>query len=185
MKSSYSLASRYVQAFINILEENNKINDLETYIEFIKKIVSKISSEEDFKSIIQNPLIPEKFIVDQMLHVSETEDFLLKSFLEAIVKKKRQYSLNLILKVLEQYNNERKKIVEVNLITAKSLSEDLIKNISSSVQNKTGRHIEILEEIKEDLIGGLQIFIDDKLFDYSVKGYLENIRNTYVAAGGE
>ena len=185
MKSSYSLASRYVQAFINILEKNNKINDLETYIKFIKKIVSKMSSEEDFKSITQNPLIPEKFIVDQMLHISETEDFFLKNFLEAIVKKKRQYSLNLILKVLEQYNNERKKIVEVNLITAKSLSEDIINNISSSVQNKTGRKIEISEKINEELIGGLQIFIDDKLFDYSVKGYLENIRNTYVAAGGE
>jgi len=47
--------------------------------------------------------------------------------------------------------------------------------IFETITKKTGRKISISYTLDESLIGGIQMEFDDKLFDYSVKGYLDSI----------
>ena len=184
MKVSFSLATRYTNALIALLVSNEKLEDLDKYIEGIKKINAKIEEDDVLKDIVFSPLLPKSYISESLIKVSELNDEIFEKFIYAVVQKKRQSLLKAIEIILERYSYELKKLIEVDVMLSDKISEELLENIKNVLKKKTGRNISLKEIINEDLIGGLQLIIDDKLFDYSVKGYLESIKRLYASSRG-
>lgn len=185
MRTSYALVSRYIEAFINVLEEKNKMDKIDYYLSLFEKLINYSHENEMFVDLIKNPLIPQNVIVKEILLICETKDEIFENLIYSILKKKRQDSLELFFRVFKEYNRELKRIVKVKLNLAKEIKKSLEEELSSNIKSKTGRDIQLSKEINEDLIGGLQLLIDDKLFDYSVKGYLDRILTTQASSGGE
>ncbi|SHE28215.1 F-type H+-transporting ATPase subunit delta [Marinitoga hydrogenitolerans DSM 16785] len=184
MKYSISLASRYVAAFYEYLSESNKLDKLESYVEAIKRVVDKIESDEMFYNLIGNPLLPKDYIVMQIVKVSEIDDADFNKFIEVLIYKKRQLMLPIIYMLLEKKNEELKKIVNVKMITPYKLQEKTIEELKEIVLKKTGRKAILDSEIDEELIGGLQLQLEDKIFDYSIKAILEKIGRDYASKRG-
>jgi F-type H+-transporting ATPase subunit delta len=184
MKNSYSVAKRYSDALINLLSENNKVNNIDDYIENLKNIISEMNENQVFYDLINSPLLPKNFITEKLVEKSKTKDEILKKFLGLVVIKKRQGLIPMITKLLINFSYELKKHVLVDLISAKELEQSTIENIKNNLKSKTGRDVSLDLTIDDSLIGGIQIYLDDKLFDYSVKGYLNSVKGIYAANGG-
>ncbi len=176
MKASYSLAFRYSKAFVEFLSQNNKINALDSYIEILKTLDKKIQQDEEFSNLFKNPVISQKHVLNKTLeYLDKSGDEILSKFLSLIIENKRQELLANIIRHLRVHSFNMKRLVRVKLTTAKELSNETKDLIFETITKKTGRKISISYTLDESLIGGIQMEFDDKLFDYSVKGYLDSI----------
>ncbi|HBT51224.1 ATP synthase F1 subunit delta [Petrotoga olearia] len=184
MKASYFLASKYAQALLNTLEKKGEISRLDEYVEAFQRLKKALDSSETLRDLVYSPLVPTKHIVTRMKEVSEFEDTIFIQFLEALVDKRRQNLIPFMSLILYQESLEREKVVEVRLILPSRTTNKVINQIKQAIHNKTGREIKLVTEFKEDLIGGLQLYIGDKFFDFSVKGFLQNIQSAYAPVGG-
>lgn len=184
MKASYFLASKYSEALIKTLEDKGEIGNLEKYVEAFRKLKSVLEEDEILRDTVYSPLISPDYIVKKFAEVAEFEEKIFVQFLEVLAKKRRQNLIPLISYILYQQNLERERVVEVRLILPKNVSKNIIDRIKNAIQSKTGREIKLITEIEEEIIGGLQLYIGDKFFDYSVKGFLDNIQSAYAPTGG-
>ncbi|HOB16797.1 MAG TPA: ATP synthase F1 subunit delta [Defluviitoga sp.] len=184
MKPSYFLASKYSEALINILSQKAKINHLENYVKAFREISTIMEENESFKDVIFNPLLPVDFVVNKLVEVSDYEDEIYINFLKTLVQKKRLNLIPLITELLYRKNLELNETIEVKLILAKNVSKKVLNEIKSTLQKNTGKNIKLVVDFEEELIGGMQLYIEDKFFDYSVKGFLDNIQSAYAPTGG-
>ncbi|GAB6188549.1 hypothetical protein JCM30566_02880 [Marinitoga arctica] len=184
MKNSISIATRYVEAFLEYLSKEGNLDKLDEYVIAIKKITDKIQNDKAFYDLIGNPLLPKDYIAMHIIKSSEIEDPNFNRFIEALVYKKRQLMLPMIYILIEQKNNELKKLIKVKMLTPYELKEKSIEELKEIILKKTGRKAILDTEIKKDLIGGLQLQLEDKVFDYSIKGMLEKIGREYASKRG-
>lgn len=184
MKPSYFLASKYTEALINILTQKSKIDQLEKFLKAFQEISNIMEKDESYKDIIFNPLLPTDFVVKKLVDVSNFMDDIFVNFLKALVQKKRLNLIPLITELLYRENLELNKTIEVKLILAKKVSKKVLDEISRTIQKNTGKNIKLVVDYEEELIGGMQLYIGDNFFDYSVKGFLESIQSAYAPAGG-
>ena len=98
-------------------------------------------------------------------------------YLYFVIKNKRS---KLFIQILEEYNllyRANKKIMYVDLITAKKANEEL-KDI---IIKRLGQEKKILlnEIVDESVLGGVLIKVDDKQFDSTVKNHINKIKSSF------
>ena len=71
--------------------------------------------------------------------------------------------------------------MEALATSAAPLSEDETANLKGKVAKMTGRTVDLRVEVDETLIGGLTVRVGDTLYDASVRGRLERLRERLVA----
>jgi F-type H+-transporting ATPase subunit delta len=184
MKPSYFLASKYTEALINILTQKDKIDELEKFVIAFQEISKIMEDNESFRDVIFNPLLPIDFVVKKLLDVSNFDDMIFVNFLKALVQKKRLNLIPFITELLYRESLELNKTIEVKLILAKKVSKKVLDEISRTIQKNTEKNIKLVVDYEEELIGGMQLYIGDNFFDYSIRGYLDNIQSAYAPAGG-
>jgi F-type H+-transporting ATPase subunit delta len=77
--------------------------------------------------------------------------------------------------------NTERGIVEAVATTASPLTGDETVALQKKVAQMTGRSVELRVEVDESLIGGLTVRVRDTLYDASVRGRLERLRDRLVA----
>ncbi len=73
--------------------------------------------------------------------------------------------------------DEALKKVRVQVKTAFPLSVELSGGLAKSLENLTGKQVEMTVEEDPSLLGGIVVKVGDTLYDGSIKSQLNNIRN--------
>ncbi len=93
---------------------------------------------------------------------------------------KKNNDLSLVDKIIQQYYKyyrEQRNISKIEVSSAKKLNPEILNKIIQ----KFNKQIEIKETIKESLIGGIVLRVDDNLLvDGSVKKKLENLKKSII-----
>jgi F-type H+-transporting ATPase subunit delta len=63
-----------------------------------------------------------------------------------------------------------------------SLAPETIEKIASSVEQQTGRKVELTDTVDDSIIGGLVLQVGNMVLDASIKGRLERLRKQVTAA---
>lgn len=66
--------------------------------------------------------------------------------------------------------------VEGYVESALALGATEISELSSAIGAKLGKEVMLENRINSDLVGGVRVFVDNRLIDYSVKGRLAGLR---------
>jgi F-type H+-transporting ATPase subunit delta len=77
--------------------------------------------------------------------------------------------------------HEQRGIVEAVATTATALNASETEALAKKVAQMTGRTVDLRVEVDEALIGGLTVRVGDTLYDASVRGRLERLRERLVA----
>ena len=93
-----------------------------------------------------------------------------------LVRSKKCRLLPKIIEIYVQLYYADKGITEVRVCTARSLSESESRTLTEKVEHLTGKKIKARFAVKEDLIGGVQLYERGYVTDYSVKNYLDMLR---------
>jgi len=77
-------------------------------------------------------------------------------------------------RLLVEAKEEKKRI---ELFSPHELSEEQVQKLSSALRKQFGENLSIEAKIDESLIGGFLAKCEDDVFDASIKGKLEKLRN--------
>lgn len=99
------------------------------------------------------------------------------SFIKLLCKNKRIHLLSECVNEYEKLYNETLFISHARIVSAIELSDSEKSAIIKKLEKITKNTIEPEYEIDKKIFGGLIIYIDDKVFDGSIKQKLQNIKD--------
>jgi F-type H+-transporting ATPase subunit delta len=174
------IAKRYSKALFQLANSQNKIDSV---YDDLKSIVILLSRSNEFKWMLENPLIQSRIKSNLFTLLFKGKvDPLTYDFLGLICDKKRMDLLPLMILCFEEYVHDFKGILTAEIISAKSIGDDQIQKINEYLSGKLAKTIIIKQSADNTLIGGFIISIKDTVIDLSVKGQLERLREKMILA---
>lgn len=103
---------------------------------------------------------------------------IINDFLKVLVVNNDFTKANEIINEFEKIIDKQEGIVRTKVLSANELEKESVNAISQFIKEKTdAKKIEIEQEIKKDLLGGVVIRFGDKVIDASLKAKLRELKN--------
>lgn len=170
------IAKRYAKALFDLSLELEVIEDIRNDMELI---MSVCESNRDFVQLLASPVIhaEKKQKVIGAIFKGKIGDLSLR-YLNIITRKKRE---SFIKQIAEEYIVAYKKfknIFTVYFESATEISDDLRKKVIKLLEDQTKANIEMIEEIKEELVGGFVLKYNDYKYDASIDYMLRRLKKS-------
>jgi F-type H+-transporting ATPase subunit delta len=171
------IAKTYAKTLFLASKNNNSIDKTTEELELFRKNFSNSFAHE-----LKNPVISKNDMIKIINTVTSKFKLsnLTSNFFASIVKNRR---LNLFPEIHEEFNrmiNEYKKILEIEVLSAKDINLDNIKKILE--KSYPGKKIMIKHTLSSKILGGIQIKIGSKIIDASLKNQIEQIKKEFLMA---
>ena len=177
-RASGTAARRYAEAAFQLATRDDA---LDAYAEGLDLAVQMLAGEAA-RDIVRNPARPLRerleFVSEMLERRAPEPVFKLVSLL---VERGRVDRLPDVAAEYHRLLNAERGVVEALAMTALPLSGDETIALQRKVARMTGRTIDLRVEVDELLIGGLTVRVGDTLYDASVRGRLERLRERLEA----
>lgn len=173
--SEYRVAGRYAKSLLDLSREQNLV---EPVLADMKQFGSTLAQNSELEQVLKSPIIQgdKKFAILKQLFEKSFQKLTL-SFLEIIVRKKREQFLGAIADgFIEQYN-KLNNMASATVKSATPLSEAALAEIKKHIESQTGQRITLAATVDQNLIGGIVVQVGDRLYDASVAGKLSKLKN--------
>ena len=178
---SITSAERYSLALYELSTESNVTSQIEEQSHSVLKLLEQ---SQDFSDLIKNPTTSQDDLLKVVNTISENYKFdqLLKNFLSFLVKKRRFFFVERILKSFIEICSEKRGELKAELRSAKQLSNDEITQITEELTKNFSSKIKLNYKHDESLIGGLVVQVGSTMVDTSIKNKLQSIENKMIEA---
>jgi len=174
---SHTVARRYAKGLIDAVGEvapgsEGAVNDE------LVELVQTIQSHDGLKLLLMNPAIPAAHKTAIIGKISETMGVspVVRRFLDVVADKQRLDHLALIAEVYASLVDEHLGVVSAEITTSVPLNPGQIAQLEASLREATGGEVRLKRHTDPELLGGVVTRIGDVVYDGSVKGHLERIR---------
>ncbi|HLF63064.1 MAG TPA: ATP synthase F1 subunit delta [Saprospiraceae bacterium] len=177
--SAERLSARYAKSLIDLAIEQDKLERVKEDVEYFHQA----AQVRDLRLLLKSPIVhtsTKRKIFGKLF--TEHFDLLSNAFLDIILRKGREsYLAEIAQAFLEQYR-EIKKISNVKLTTATSVTAERLEEIKQKIRASgvTFPNVEINTHIDPAILGGFILEFGDKLYDASVAHQLEQLRKGFV-----
>ena len=178
---SITSADRYSLALYELSIEGNVLNEIENQS---LSVLNLIDQNKDFSNLIKDPTITQDNLINVVKIISENNKFetLFKNFLSFLIKKRRFFFLERILKSFIEICSKKRGELKAELKSAKELSNDEIIKITEELNKNFGSKIKLNYKYDKSLIGGLVLQVGSTMVDASIKNRLQQIENRMIEA---
>ncbi len=168
------IAKRYAKAVFELALEMNLLEEIKTDMEFISSICA---GNKDFIGMLNSPVIrtDKKIKILKSVFEKEISDLSMR-YLVIITNKMREMFIRDIADEFLSVYKEFKNIFTVHFASAWEISDEIRKKVVTLLEDQTKGNIELIEEVKEDLIGGFVMNYDDYKYDASIAYQLKKLR---------
>jgi len=170
MKSTKS-AIRYSKALLELAIEQNKVDLVLNDMDFF---CNTSRENNDLLVFLKSPIIRSDKKLNVLHELFSHFDVLTTSFMQLIIKNRREALLVEIAASFIKLVKDHKGIIPVTLISASVLSKESKDKIISKI--KVSGQIELTELIDTRLIGGFVVRIGDIQIDASVNNQLKKLK---------
>ena len=178
MATGSTTARRYAEAAFQLATRDDA---LDAYGDGLAT-AAKFLGEERVLAVLRNPARPLKErieVVDKALEERVPEQ--VRKLVGLLVERGRIDRLAAVATEFRRLLNRQQGIVEAVATTASPLSGDETAALQRKIARMTGRTVDLRVEVDDALIGGLTVRVGDTLYDASVRGRLERLRDRLVA----
>ncbi len=173
------IASRYAKSLLDLAIEQNQMDRVLEDMNYLKEAVQS----RDLYLMLKSPIIntsKKKEIINVLFN--DKFDKMSMGFMNIIVGKGRERYLPEIAAEFEKQYKAHKRISTAVITSAHQLSEAAVAKIKAKLlaSKITDDSVELVTKIDPDLIGGFIIEIGDKLYDASVAGKLDKLKQEFV-----
>lgn len=173
------IARIYATSLFEAAEGRGKIDSIKAQLE---QFDDALGGNEELKLFLFSPYFSgeEKASgIERILDGAEPE---FVNFLKLLAERHRLPALPRIRSQYEALWAEHNKLLPVTVTSAVSLPPETIAKIGSSVEQQTGRKVELTDTVDDSIIGGLVLQVGNMVLDASIKGRLERLSKQVTAA---
>ena len=171
-------ARRYAEAAFQLATRDKAIDAFAEGLE----LAAGVLSDATVLSVLRNPARPLRQrleVVDALLSKRVPGPIL--KLVGLLVERGKIDRIGAVAAEYRRLLNRERGIVEAVATSAAPLTKDETEALRQKVAGMTGRTVDLRVEVDESLIGGLTVRVGDTLYDASVRGRLERLRERLVA----
>jgi F-type H+-transporting ATPase subunit delta len=176
-----SVASTYARAFADVVL-SGRLNADQSIAE-LRTIASLLAESSDLRRVWENPAIPAEQ-KRRVLDVIVERDGISKpvrNLVAVLIDHRRVHFLDPIIRQLEKELDSRMGFAEAKITSARALGDAEKSEFEGQVAKLTGKKVRAQYELDASLLGGAVVRIGSTIYDGSVKGQLERIREAISA----
>lgn len=174
--------SRYARAFAEVVFE--KKLDIAATLAQLQSLVAVFEASEDLRKVWESPAVPadqKRKLLDSILGRMEGVPRTMRNFLAVLIDHSRIAALPQVVKQLEAEFNARLGRIEANVSSARVLSEAERAKLVAQISSLTGSVVSARYSIDPELLGGAVVRVGSTVYDGSVRGQLQKIREQLSA----
>jgi F-type H+-transporting ATPase subunit delta len=170
------IAKRYAKALLDLSLEMNVLEEVRADMELIHSVCK---SNPDFSLFLRSPVIrtEKKQNVMKSIFGGKLSD-LSTRYLNIITRKGRESFINQIAEEYIQIYKEFKNIFTVHFSSATGINDDIRKKVIALLEKQTKGSIELIEDVKKELVGGFVLDYDDYKYDASIAYQLKKLKKS-------
>lgn len=170
------IAKRYAKALFDFSLEMNKVEDVKADMELL---LSVCESNADFRQLLRSPVIraEKKQQVMKALFKDKLSD-ISSRYLDIITRKRRENQIEHIAGEYIEVYKDFKNIITVHFASASAITDEIRKKITALLEKQTNGSIELIEEVKKELVGGFVMKYDDYKYDASIAYQLRKLKKS-------
>jgi F-type H+-transporting ATPase subunit delta len=153
---------------------------LDAVREELDDFVTATAEVPELAALLENPELDPRAKVDALRDLLADADELVRNFVLLIVEKGRATELAEMAREFEQLVAAEAGRLEVQLTTARALSEEEAQRIVRQIEQASGRSVVASRSVDPALIGGIVLQAGSLRVDASVRGRLERLRHELV-----
>lgn len=173
------IARTYATSLFQAAEGRGKVDAVKSQLD---QFVAELDESADLSLFLFSPYFTgeEKAAgVERILDGAEPE---FVNFLKLLAERHRLPAIKRIRALYEALWAEHNKLLPVTVTSAVDLPPETIEQIGRSVEQQTGRKVELTGKVDDEIIGGLVVQVGNMVLDASIKGRLERLRKQVSAA---
>lgn len=174
------VANRYAGALFEVAREHENIDAVEEQIRFVNQVVT---DNEALRQVSRNPQVDQsskKAVFEKIFKRDLSNEVM--NFLKVLVDHRRESLLQDIQDEYTDIANNYRGIVDVDVTTAKPLSEADETKIADTFGRLYNKKLRIQAKVDPDVIGGILVKVGNQLYDGTIAGKLTRF-NQELKAG--
>ncbi len=177
-----SVVGTYARAFADVALKPANHLDPDRALRELYGMEALLRQSDQLRRVLENPSIPgdrKRAVLNAIggkLDITQQ----VRNFVAVITDHRRLGLFSEILKQLEQELNDRQGFAEAEVHSARQLSEPEKQLLEVQIAKLTGKKVKARYEQDASLLGGAVVEVGSTIYDGSVKGQLERIREQLV-----
>jgi F-type H+-transporting ATPase subunit delta len=173
-----AVATRYANALADIVTARGSALAPETALAELRAFNSAVSQSPQLAAALHTPAIPgsrKKAVIGRIIEVMGLSR-ITRNFLFVLTDHRRIGSLGEIIRAFEAAMDERMGILPAEVASAFEMDEAARASLAAELEKITGKRIRMSFAIDRSLIGGVVAKVGSTVYDGSVRGSLESLR---------
>jgi len=171
-----SVASTYARAFADVvfsahLDANRAVGGL-------RRIAGLLAESADLLRVWENPAVPadqKRKLLDAIVHREGIEHHV-RNLIAVLIDHRRVQFLRRIIEQLKKELDARMGFAEAHITSARELGDAEKRALEAQIEKVTGKKVHAQFGLDAALLGGAVVRVGSTIYDGSVKGQLERIR---------
>jgi F-type H+-transporting ATPase subunit delta len=176
-----SVVGTYARAFADVVMSSKA--DPARMLEELRTMVALLAESDQLRRVMENPSIPgeqKRAVLDAVINkVGGSRP--VRNFVAVITDHRRLPLFSDIVKQVEQELNERLGFAEAQVTSARLLGDPEKQFLEAEIGKLTGRKVRARYQQDPALLGGAVVQVGSTIYDGSVNGQLERIREQLVS----
>lgn len=174
------IAARYARALFDLAREQERLDAVYEDMVALRRIIDESAA---LQGVVTDPSMPAPRVLNILKELFEPNtDPLTYRFLRFLVHRNRLAWLPDAIPLFEQYVDEHKGQLRVNVVSAVSLSEKQKSAMNAKLKRRFKREILARYEEQPALVGGFRVQVGDTVHDYSAATMLETFKHKLMNA---
>jgi F-type H+-transporting ATPase subunit delta len=177
-----SVAGTYARAFADVAAEKHL--DVSRALEELHAVSALMKGNDDLRRVWESPAIPseQKREVVRALAAREGFSQTVQNFVSVVIDHQRMPMFPQIVREVEKEMDLRTGVAEALVSSARELSDNEKRELEAQVGRLTGKQVRARYSRDTSLLGGAVVRVGSTIYDGSVLGQLQRIREEI--AGG-
>jgi F-type H+-transporting ATPase subunit delta len=176
-----SVASTYARAFADVVLSAHL--DASRAVGGLREIARLLSENAMLKRVWENPAVPaeqKRKVLDAIVQ-REGIDKPVRNLVAVLIDHRRVPFLPRIIEQLEKELDSRLGFAEAQISSVRELAEAEKRALEAQVAKTTGKKVRAQYALDSSLLGGAVVRVGSTIYDGSVKGQLEKIREAITS----
>jgi len=174
-----SIAKRYATALLQVAQDHGKVDE---YQQELHLIVQTFGSNPNLQTAMTSPVVPpsKKMGIFTALVPKLGISASVRNLIHVLVDQERISDLGLIALIYRDLSDELKGRVRVQVTSAVALGANEAK-LKTVLENTLKQEVQIEARVDPEILGGLVVQVQDRIFNASLKGELERLKESLTA----
>jgi F-type H+-transporting ATPase subunit delta len=171
-----SVASTYARAFADVVIDSRL--DANRAVGGLRRISGLLAESTELRRVWENPAVPadqKRKLLDAIVHREGIEKHV-RNLVAVLIDHRRTAFLDRITQQLEKELDARLGFAEAEVASARELGDPEKRALEAQIEKMTGKKVRAQFGLDASLLGGAVVRIGSTIYDGSVKGQLEKIK---------